>query len=139
MSAVPAFHPHPSLPGWRWLAALGLLVALAGGAAPASAESLRCAAGIAAEGDSKLSLMAKCGQPVLTDTYCAPLYQHPHVYPVPEPYASRILRLNSLAPDIKQAILDGRQPKSLRVQDMMSGCSEIWDDQRIKFNFPPKD
>lgn len=91
MSALPAFHPHPSLPGWRWLAALGLLAALAGGAAPASAESLRCAAGIAAEGDSKLSLMAKCGQPVLTDTYCAPLYQNPHLYPVPEPYASRIL------------------------------------------------
>ncbi len=91
MSAVHAFHPHPPLPGWRWLAGLGLLAALAGGMAPAHAESLRCAGGIAAEGDSKLSLMAKCGQPVLTDTYCALLYQNPHYYPVPEPYASRIL------------------------------------------------
>lgn len=54
-------------------------------------------------------------------------------------YASRILRLNSLAPDIKLAILDGRQPKSLRVQDMMSVFPEVWDDQRIKFGFPPKD
>ncbi len=87
----PARCPSPPLPGRGWLAGLGLLLALAGGAAPARAESLRCAGGIAAEGDSKLSLMAKCGQPVLTDTYCAPLYQNPHYYPVPEPYASRIL------------------------------------------------
>jgi len=74
------------------LPGLGLLVALAGGVVPvAHAESLRCAGGIVAEGESKLALVAKCGQPVLTDTYCAPLYQNPHTYPVPEPYASRIL------------------------------------------------
>lgn len=54
-------------------------------------------------------------------------------------YASRILRLNSLAPDIKLAILDGRQPKSLRVQDMMSIFPEVWDDQRIKFDFSSQD
>ncbi len=74
------------------LPGLGLLVALAGGVVPvAHAESLRCAGGIVAEGESKLALVAKCGQPVLTDAYCAPLYQNPHTYPVPEPYASRIL------------------------------------------------
>ena len=88
---APAARPPSTLPGWPWLTGLGLLLALAGGAAPARAESLRCVRGIAAEGDSKLSLMAKCGQPVLTDTYCAPIYQNPHYYPVPEPYASRIL------------------------------------------------
>lgn len=52
-------------------------------------------------------------------------------------YASRILRLNSLAPDIKQAILDGRQPKSLRVIDLMPGFSEVWEEQRKRFGFPP--
>lgn len=51
-------------------------------------------------------------------------------------YASRILRLNSLAPDIKQAILDGRQPKSLRVIDLMPAFSEVWEEQRKKFGFP---
>ncbi len=51
-------------------------------------------------------------------------------------YASRILRLNSLAPDIKQAILDGRQPKSLRVIDLMPVFSEVWDEQRERFGFP---
>ena len=54
-----------------WLA--GVLIAAA---SPhrASAESLRCAGGIAAEGDSRLALLYKCGQPQLMDSYCAPVY-----------------------------------------------------------------
>ena len=72
--------------GVAWVLLGGL-----GGAAPAQAESLRCAGGIAAEGDSRLALVAKCGPPVLSDTYCAPVYQGPSAYPVPEPYASRIV------------------------------------------------
>jgi hypothetical protein len=88
MPAGPAPCSHRPVPGW--LACLVMLLGAAG-AAPVQAESLRCVGGIAAEGDSKLSLVAKCGQPVLSDSYCAPLYQNPHYYPVPEPYASRIL------------------------------------------------
>jgi peptidoglycan/xylan/chitin deacetylase (PgdA/CDA1 family) len=83
-------HPHPPVPGARWLACLGVLLWLAC-AAPARAESLRCPGGIAAEGDSRLSLVAKCGMPVLSDTYCAPVYVGPNYYPLPEPYASRFL------------------------------------------------
>ena len=62
-----------------------------GGVTPAQAESLRCAGGIAAEGDSKLSLMAKCGPPVLSDTYCAAVYYGGSPYPVPEPYARQVV------------------------------------------------
>lgn len=40
----------------------------------AAAESLRCDGGIVGEGDSRLSVIYKCGQPVLADTYCAPVY-----------------------------------------------------------------
>jgi hypothetical protein len=40
---------------------------------PVQAESLRCSGGIAAEGDSRLSVAAKCGQPLLKDSFCAPL------------------------------------------------------------------
>lgn len=75
--------------GWWWFG--WAAVFWWGGVAPAQAESLRCAGGIAAEGDSKLSLMAKCGPPVLSDTYCAAVYQGGSPYPVPEPYASRIV------------------------------------------------
>ena len=40
----------------------------------AHAESLRCQNGIAAEGDSRLAVVYKCGQPALRDNYCAPVY-----------------------------------------------------------------
>ena len=44
------------------------------GAPVAGAETLRCNGFIAAEGDSKIAVLYKCGQPVLTDSFCAPLY-----------------------------------------------------------------
>ena len=53
---------------------------------PAQAESLRCEGGIATEGDSRLSLVNKCGLPLLADSYCAPVETlpprtYPWVYP----------------------------------------------------------
>ena len=54
----------------------------------AHAESLRCQNGIAAEGDSRLAVVYKCGQPALRDNYCAPVYYSGTFDPVPEPYAS---------------------------------------------------
>jgi hypothetical protein len=47
------------------------------------AESLRCNGAIATEGDSKLSVFYKCGQPTLSDSYCAPVYTPGSPYPVP--------------------------------------------------------
>ena len=81
--------PHAALSGARRLACLTALVALVGMAGTARGESLRCQGGIAAEGDSRLSLVAKCGEPVLSDAYCAPVYLGHNQYPVPEPWASR--------------------------------------------------
>jgi len=52
------------------------------------AESLRCANGIAAEGDSRLAVVYKCGQPALRDNYCAPVYYTGSVNTVPEPFAN---------------------------------------------------
>jgi len=54
----------------------------------AFAESLRCSNGIAAEGDSRISLVYKCGQPLLRDNYCAPVYYSGSFYAVPDPIAS---------------------------------------------------
>jgi hypothetical protein len=68
---------------------VGLLAVLALCASAARAESLRCSGGIAGEGDSRLSVVYKCGQPVLVQTFCAPLYYYGQsLYPVPEPFAS---------------------------------------------------
>ena len=55
---------------------------------PADAESLRCSGGIAAEGDSRLSVAFKCGQPLLKDSFCASVYYNQTLLPVPEPFAS---------------------------------------------------
>ena len=53
----------------------------------ARAESLRCQNGIAAEGDSRLALVYKCGEPNLRDNYCAPVYYSGSIYPVPDAIA----------------------------------------------------
>lgn len=42
-------------------------------AMPAAAESLRCNGEIASTGDSKISVMRKCGEPMLKDAFCKPV------------------------------------------------------------------
>lgn len=54
----------------------------------AKAETLRCNGSSAAEGDSKISVLYKCGQPLLKDVYCAPIYYSQTLQPVPDPWAS---------------------------------------------------
>ncbi len=50
-------------------------------------------------------------------------------------YVCRILRLTLLAPDIVEAILDGRQPKILQLKDLMGGISTDWSEQRRALGF----
>ena len=44
---------------------------------------------------------------------------------------SRVLRLTLLAPDIVEAILDGRQPTGLRLDDLLMGFSLAWEGQQV--------
>lgn len=55
---------------------------------PVHAESLSCSRGTATEGDSRLSVSYKCGEPLLKDSFCAPVFYGASPYPVPEPFAS---------------------------------------------------
>jgi hypothetical protein len=41
-------------------------------------------------------------------------------------YVSRMLRLTLLAPEIVQAILDGRQPAELQLEDLLDGFPLEW-------------
>ena len=56
-------------------------------------------------------------------------------YKINKSYAARIMRLNMLAPDIRLAIMDGTQPKTLQLADLMNPFPEDWQKQREKFGF----
>lgn len=66
---------------------LAIATIAAGTAAPSHAESLRCNGQSAGEGDSRLSVLYKCGEPLLRDQYCAPAYYTQTLNPVPESIA----------------------------------------------------
>ena len=44
-------------------------------------------------------------------------------------YVRLVLRLTLLAPEIIEAILDGRQPTELQLDDLLTGFSLEWDRQ----------
>ena len=52
---------------------------------------------------------------------------------VTDAYVCRLLPLTCLAPDIVEAILDGRQPKGLRVAEMLGNGPLVWEEQRRGF------
>jgi hypothetical protein len=45
-------------------------------------------------------------------------------------FVNRLLRLTLLAPDIIEAILDGRHPKVLQLEDLTRPMPVTWDEQR---------
>ncbi|MBF0214282.1 MAG: hypothetical protein HQM00_12110 [Magnetococcales bacterium] len=50
-------------------------------------------------------------------------------------YAARIYDLSLLAPDIVEAILDGRQPVGLSLREFAKGIPLAWEEQKVKFGF----
>jgi ParB-like chromosome segregation protein Spo0J len=54
---------------------------------------------------------------------------------VTDAYVCRLLPLTCLAPEIVEAILDGRQPKGLRLAEMLGNRPGGWEEQRRAFGF----
>lgn len=50
-----------------------------------------------------------------------------------ESYVGRVLRLTLLAPDIVEAIVDGRQPAGLQLEDLLRRLPVEWQPQRGTF------
>ncbi len=50
---------------------------------------------------------------------------------LPPSYVSGILRLTLLAPEIVEAILDGRQPGDLQLENLMQGMPIDWAQQHF--------
>jgi hypothetical protein len=55
---------------------------------------------------------------------------------VTDAYVCRLLPLTCLAPDTIEAILDGRQPKGLRLVEMLRNGPLDWNEQRKRMGFP---
>jgi hypothetical protein len=52
---------------------------------------------------------------------------------VTDAYVCRLLPLTCLAPDIVEAILDGRQPKGLRLAEVLGNWPLAWEEQRMSW------
>ena len=48
-------------------------------------------------------------------------------------YVNCLLRLTLLAPDIQEAILDGRQPKGMQLEELTRAMPMEWGEQRRLF------
>jgi len=53
---------------------------------------------------------------------------------VNDSYLSRILRLTLIAPDIVEAILSGRQPRTLQLDDLLKPLPAAWERQRSELH-----
>jgi hypothetical protein len=47
-------------------------------------------------------------------------------------YVSQVLRLTLLAPELVEAIPDGRQPVDLQLEDLLDGFSLEWEEQQAR-------
>ena len=56
---------------------------------------------------------------------------------VTDAYVCRLLPLTCLSPDIVEAILDGRQPKGLRLAEMLGNGPLAWEEQLRAHAFQP--
>jgi hypothetical protein len=50
-------------------------------------------------------------------------------------YVCRLLPITCLARDLVEAILDGRQPKGLRLAEMLGNAPLAWEEQRASWGF----
>jgi hypothetical protein len=51
-------------------------------------------------------------------------------------FVNRLLRLTLLAPDIQEAILDGRQPKAMQLEELIRAMPSSWNEQRELLTLP---
>jgi hypothetical protein len=51
-------------------------------------------------------------------------------------FVNRLLRLTLLAPDIQEAILEGRQAKGMQLEELTRAMLGTWEEQREKFARP---
>jgi site-specific DNA recombinase len=85
----------------------------------------------------KLLLRARRFHATLVNNECVPFAVLAEREGVSRSYFTRLVRLSYLAPDITQAILDGRQPPDLTAEKLLehSRLPLAWHDQRTMLGF----
>jgi hypothetical protein len=73
-------------------------------------------------------------QRMLDDGLCGTIEELARRERVNRGYMSRVLRLTLLAPEIVEAILDGRQPQKMRLEDLLEGWPVAWREQHVHFS-----
>ena len=61
---------------------------------------------------------------------CASIIELAAAEKIDRAYLCRVLRLTLLAPEIVEAIMDGRQPEGMTLPALMKGFSVEWEGQR---------
>ena len=77
-------------------------------------------------------------QRILDDGICANIEELAHREHVTRSYVSRVLRLMLLAPEIVEAILDGRQGPEVTLARLLEGLPVQWDAQRAAIISAPE-
>jgi hypothetical protein len=54
-------------------------------------------------------------------------------------FVNRLLRLTLLAPDVQEAILDGRQPKRMQLEELTRATPSDWNEQKTRLQFSSHD
>ncbi len=70
-------------------------------------------------------------QRMLESGECASFTELAATEKIDRSYLCRVLRLTLLAPEIVEAILDGRQPEGMTLRALMKGFPAEWQEQRI--------
>ena len=58
---------------------------------PAHSQTLRCKGHIGETGDARAPVRYHCGETLLQDSYCAPIYHAPGLQRVPEPFTNSVV------------------------------------------------
>ena len=108
--------------------------------AEAGGDAGRCRVGAAAAGrQAMVKALARAfrWRKMLDTGVHATLEEVARAKGVAPSYVSRILRLTLLAPDMVEAILDGRQPAELQLDDLLKGFPLEWDGQKRELGLLP--
>ena len=70
-------------------------------------------------------------QRLLESGECASITELAAVEKIDRSYLCRVLRLTLLAPEIVEAIMDGRQPEEVTLPGLMKGFPAVWETQGL--------